>query len=174
MTGPRTLNVLFLCTHNSARSVLAECIMNRLGAGKFRGFSAGSMPSGRINPAALDLLTSLNYDTSQLRSKSWSEFEQPGAPAFDFIFTVCDNAANEVCPIWPGHPMTAHWGIEDPSIAQGTEAERRLAFAEAYRMLSQRIGAFVNLPIASLDAMALKRRLDDIGAMEGSTSLAKV
>ncbi len=174
MTGQRILNVLFLCTHNSARSVLAECIMNRLGAGKFRGFSAGSMPSGRINPLAIDLLKSLNYDTSQLRSKSWSEFERPDAPVFDFIFTVCDNAANEVCPIWPGHPMTAHWGIEDPSSAQGTEAERRLAFTEAYRMLSQRIGAFVNLPIASLDAMALKRRLDDIGAMAGSTAIAKV
>lgn len=174
MTGQRTLNVLFLCTHNSSRSVLAECIVNRLGECKFRGFSAGSMPSGRVNPLALDLLKSLNYDTSQLRSKSWTEFEHPEAPVFDFIFTVCDAAANEVCPIWPGHPMTAHWGIEDPSAAQGTEAERRLAFADAYRMLSQRIGAFVNLPIGSLDALSLKRRLEDIGAMEGSTIVAKM
>lgn len=174
MTVKRPLNVLFLCTHNSARSVLAESIMNRLGEGKFKGYSAGSMPSGRINPLAIDLLKSLNYDTSQLRSKSWDEFAGPDAPVFDFIFTVCDNAASEVCPIWPGHPMTAHWGIEDPSAAQGTEAERRLAFAEAYRMLSQRIGAFVNLPLESLDALATQRRLKEIGAMEGSTSVAKV
>lgn len=172
MTADRVLNVLFLCTHNSARSVLAEGIMNRLGKGRFKGYSAGSMPSGRVNPMALDLLKSLGYDISELRSKSWEEFAKPGAPQMDFIFTVCDNAAHEVCPIWPGHPASAHWGLPDPSTAEGTEAEKRLAFADTHRMLSQRIGAFINLPFASLDRMALKQRLDEIGHMEGSTASA--
>jgi protein-tyrosine-phosphatase len=140
--------------------------MNRLGKGKFKGFSAGSMPSGRVNPLAIDLLRSLNFETSQLRSKSWDEFAIAGAPTFDFIFTVCDNAANEVCPVWPGHPTTAHWGVEDPSACEGNEAERRLAFAETYRMLSQRISIFASLPLSSLDNLSLKRQLDQIGKGE--------
>ncbi len=159
----RVYNVLFLCTHNSARSVIAECIINRLGGGKFRGFSAGSTPRGQIHPYALDLLAKNNYDVAGLRSKSWDEFAAPGAPGMDFVFTVCDDAANEVCPMWPGQPMTAHWGLPDPSRAEGTEAEKRLAFADTHRMLYQRIGILVNLPMASLDRLALQKRLDEIG-----------
>jgi arsenate reductase (thioredoxin) len=159
----RPFNVLFLCTHNSARSVIAECVMNRLGAGKFKAFSAGSQPSGRIHPYALDLLKRLNYDTSGLRSKSWEEFARPDAPKLDFVFTVCDDAANEVCPVWPGQPMSAHWGLPDPSRAEGNESERRYAFADTHRMLHQRIGIFTNLPLKSLDTLSLQRRLDDIG-----------
>lgn len=159
----RAYNVLFLCTHNSARSVLAECIINRLGAGKFRGFSAGSAPRGDVNPYALDLLRNQNYDVSEMRSKSWDEFAAPGAPEMDFVFTVCDSAANEVCPIWPGQPMTAHWGLPDPSGVEGTEAEKRYAFADTFRMLFQRIGIFVNLPLASLDKLAIQKQLNDIG-----------
>lgn len=172
MTANRVFNVLFLCTHNSARSVLAECAMNRLGKGKYKAYSAGSMPSGRVHPMALDLLKSLNYDISSLTSKSWDVFAVPGAPQMDFIFTVCDNAAHETCPIWPGHPASAHWGLPDPSAVQGTEAEKRLAFAETYRMLSQRIDAFVNLPFESLDQLLLKKRLQEIGEMEGSTAVS--
>lgn len=156
-------NVLFLCTHNSARSVIAECIMNRLGQGKFHGFSAGSAPRGEIHPYALDLLRQNNYDIGGLRSKSWLEFVREGASEMDFIFTVCDDAAGEVCPIWPGQPMTAHWGLPDPSRAEGTEAEKRLAFADAHRMLYQRIGVFVNLPIAALDRLVLQNSIDAIG-----------
>jgi protein-tyrosine-phosphatase len=156
-------NALFLCTHNSARSVIAECILNRLGQGKFRGYSAGSAPRGSVNPYALDMLRNQNYDVSGLRSKSWDAFGGPDAPHMDFVFTVCDDAANEVCPIWPGQPMTAHWGVPDPSRAGGNEAEKRLAFADTYRMLYHRIGAFVALPAASLDRMALQKRLDEIG-----------
>jgi protein-tyrosine-phosphatase len=159
--GP--LNVLFLCTHNSARSQIAECIINRLGMGKFRGFSAGSQPSGRVHPYALDLLRQLNYDTGKLRSKSWQEFSWSGAPDLDFVFTVCDDAANEVCPVWPGQPMSAHWGLPDPSSVEGTESEKRFAFADTHRMLYQRIGIFTSLPLASLDRMSLQRRLDEIG-----------
>lgn len=159
----RLYNLLFLCTHNSARSVIAECVMNRLGAGKFKAYSAGSQPRGRIHPFALELLERLNYDTHGLRSKSWEEFAQPGAPRLDFVFTVCDDAANEVCPFWPGQPMSAHWGMPDPSRAEGTEPERRYAFADTHRMLYQRIGIFTNLPLASLDKLSLQRRLDDIG-----------
>lgn len=159
----RVYNVLFLCTHNSARSVIAEAIVNRLGGGKFRGFSAGSQPRGQINPYALDLLAKNNYDIADMRSKSWDEFAAPGAPEMDFVFTVCDDAANEVCPIWPGQPMTARWGLPDPSRAEGTEAEKRLAFADTHRMLYQRIGIFVNLPMASLDRLALQKRLDEMG-----------
>ncbi len=159
----RVYNVLFLCTHNSARSVLAECITNRLGNGRFRGFSAGSEPRGAVHPYALDFLRTNDYDVSGLRSKSWNEFAAPDAPRMDFVFTVCDNAASEVCPLWPGQPMTAHWGVPDPSRAEGTEAERRFAFADTHRMLSQRIGILVNLPIASLDKLALKEKLDAIG-----------
>ncbi len=162
MTG-RAFNVLFLCTGNSARSVFAESILNRLGAGRFRAFSAGSHPKGAVHPFALDLLERLNYPTRNLRSKSWDEFAQAGAPALDFVFTVCDSAANEICPLWPGQPMTAHWGVPDPAAAEGSEAERRLAFAEAYRMLNNRIGIFVSLPMASLDKLSLQRRLDEIG-----------
>jgi protein-tyrosine-phosphatase len=159
----RLYNVLFLCTHNSARSVIAECVMNRLGAGKFKAYSAGSQPRGKVHPFALELLQRLNYDTHELRSKSWEEFAQPSAPRLDFVFTVCDDAANEVCPVWPGQPMSAHWGLPDPSRTAGTEPERRYAFADAHRMLYQRIGIFTNLPLASLDKLSLQRRLDDIG-----------
>jgi len=159
----RPYNVLFLCTHNSARSILAECVMNRLGAGKFKAYSAGSQPSGMVHPYALDLVSRLNYDTSGLRSKSWEEFSKPGAPELDFVFTVCDDAANEVCPVWPGQPMTAHWGLADPSRAEGNEAERRFAFADTHRMLNQRISIFTSLPLASLDRLTLKHRLDEIG-----------
>lgn len=159
----KAYNVLFLCTHNSARSVLAECIIGRVGMGRFKGYSAGSQPRGQVHPYALDLLRKLNYDVSGLRSKSWNEFAAPGAPKLDFVFTVCDDAANETCPVWPGQPMTAHWGVPDPSRAEGSEAERRLAFANTYRMLNQRIEIFVSLPIASLDKMTLQKRLTDIG-----------
>lgn len=157
------LNVLFLCTHNSARSIIAEAVMNKLGAGRFKAYSAGSQPSGRVHPFALDMLGKLGYDISRLRSKSWEEFTAPEAPQLDFVFTVCDNAANEVCPVWPGQPISAHWGLPDPSAAEGTDTEKHLAFADTHRMLYQRIGIFVNLPLASLDSLSLKRRLDEIG-----------
>jgi len=166
----RVLNALFLCTHNSARSVIAECIINALGRGKFKGFSAGSQPRGAVNPYALELLQRLNYDVSNLRSKSWEEFAASGAPPLDFVFTVCDDAANEVCPVWPGQPMTAHWGLPDPSAVEGSEAERRQAFADTHRMLYQRIGIFVNLPLRALDKLSLQKRLDDIGRMAPSPS----
>ena len=166
MTERRPLNVLFLCTHNSARSQIAECIINRLGMGKFKGYSAGSHPKGEVHPFALELLKRLNYDTSNVRTKSWDEFAAPGAPSLDFVFTVCDDAANEVCPVWPGQPMTAHWGLPDPSAAEGTDAEKRFAFADAYRMLNQRIGIFTNLPLASLDKLSLQKHLDEIGRTE--------
>ncbi|MCC7251423.1 arsenate reductase ArsC [Hyphomicrobium sp.] len=162
----KPLNVLFLCTHNSARSVIAECIMSRLGAGRFNAYSAGSQPSGRVHPYAMDLLRQLNYDTTKLRSKSWEEFTSPEAPDLDFVFTVCDNAANEVCPVWPGQPISAHWGLPDPSAAQGTESEQRFAFADTHRMLYQRISIFTSLPLASLDKLSLQKRLDDIGRTE--------
>jgi protein-tyrosine-phosphatase len=165
--------VLFLCTHNSARSIIAECVMNRLGAGRFKAYSAGSQPSGRVHPYALDLLRRLNYDTSSLRSKSWEEFTRPDAPQLDFVFTVCDDAANEVCPVWPGQPMTAHWGLADPSRAEGNEAERRFAFADTHRMLNQRISIFTSLPLASLDRLTLKHRLDEIGRSKTDTSREK-
>jgi len=157
------LNVLFLCTGNSARSIIAEAIMNREGRGRFRAYSAGSHPKGEVNPGALRLLESLDYRTDTLRSKSWEEFERPGAPKLDFVFTVCDDAAAEVCPIWPGQPMTAHWGMPDPATAPGSPAEVALAFADTYRMLSNRIGLFMSLPMASLDSLSLQRRLDEIG-----------
>jgi arsenate reductase len=156
-------NVLFLCTGNSARSILAEAILNREGMPRFRGFSAGSRPKGEAHPYALELLRRLNHDTAFARSKSWDEFAAPGAPRMDFVFTVCDQAAAEECPFWPSQPMTAHWGVPDPAAAQGNEAEKRLAFAEAYRMLRNRISIFVNLPLASIDRLALKQRLDEIG-----------
>jgi len=170
MTEP--FNVLFLCTGNSARSVMAEAILNRLGMRQFRGFSAGSRPKGQVHPETIRLLQSLHYDTSSLRSKSWSEFADPGAPLLDFVFTVCDNAAGETCPVWPGQPMTAHWGIPDPAEAAGTPAEQALAFKEAYRMLERRIGIFTALPLRSLDQMSLQNKLRDIGRMEGATAKA--
>lgn len=162
-------NVLFLCTGNSARSILAEAVMNRVGAGKFKGFSAGSMPKGEVNPHALNLLQKLNYDVSQFRSKPWDEFAAPGAPVMDFIFTVCDNAAGEVCPVWPGQPISAHWGQEDPAAVEGSPAEIAAAFAEAYRLLNNRITAFVNLPMESLDRLKLKAQVDRIGVSTGET-----
>lgn len=165
----KTLNVLFLCTHNSARSIIAECVMNRLGQGRFKGFSAGSQPSGRVHPYALDLLGQLDYDTSNLRSKSWEAFTAPDAPSLDFVFTVCDNAANEVCPLWPGQPISAHWGLPDPSAVQGTESERRFAFADTHRMLYQRISIFTSLPLAALDKLSLQKHLDAIGRSEMPT-----
>ena len=156
-------NVLFLCTGNSARSIMAEAILNRAGQGNFRAFSAGSHPKGHIHPYVLDLLRKLHYDVSRLRSKTWTEFSRPDAPKLDFVFTVCDNAAKEVCPLWPGQPMTAHWGVPDPVEATGTEAEVRFAFADALRMLTNRINIFVSLPFQSLDELALQRQLDAIG-----------
>jgi arsenate reductase (thioredoxin) len=165
----RPYNVLFLCTGNSARSIIAEAILNKTGKGAFRAFSAGSHPKGQVNPHALRLLESLGYETAGLRSKSWDEFAGPGAPKFDFVFTVCDNAAAETCPVWPGQPMTAHWGIPDPAEAGGTPAEISLAFKEAYRLLHQRIGIFTALPLRSLDQLSLKSKLREIGEMEGAT-----
>ena len=162
-------NVLFLCTGNSARSIIAEAVMGREGIGRFHAYSAGSRPRGEVHPYALDLLRRLNFDTSGLRSKSWDEFAGPGAPRMDFVFTVCDNAAAEECPYWPGQPMTAHWGLPDPAEATGTEAERRLAFSETYRMLRNRISIFVNLPLATLDGLALQRHLDEIGRTGAGT-----
>jgi arsenate reductase (thioredoxin) len=156
-------NVLFLCTGNSARSVMAEVVLNREGRGHFRAFSAGSHPKGRIHPYTLDLLRRMNFDVSGLRSKSWDEFSGPDAPKLDFVFTVCDDAAAEACPYWPGQPMTAHWGVPDPAAATGNEAEIRLAFVDAFRMLSNRISIFVSLPIRSLDQLSLQRQLDAIG-----------
>ena len=157
-------NVLFLCTGNSARSVMAEVVLNREGRGRFRAFSAGSHPTGRVHPYTLDLLRGLNFRTEGLRSKSWDEFAAPGAPQLDFVFTVCDSAAGEVCPIWPGQPMTAHWGFPDPAAFVGSEAEKRAIFADVFRMISRRIGIFVSLPIASLDRLTLQKRLNAMGA----------
>jgi arsenate reductase len=169
----RPFNVLFLCTGNSARSIIAEAILNRHGAGRFRAFSAGSQPKGQVNPHTLQLLDGLGYHTSGFRSKSWDEFAKPGGPAFDFVFTVCDNAAAEACPVWPGQPMTAHWGIPDPAEARGTPAEIALAFKDAYRMLNQRIALFAALPIQSLDRLSLQHRLTEIGRMQGAPKTAE-
>jgi len=166
----RVYNVLFLCTGNSARSVLAEAILNRMGAGKFNACSAGSQPKGQVNPNTVQLLQRLGYDTSGYRSKSWQVFAQPTAPDFDFVFTVCDDAAGEACPVWPGQPMTAHWGIPDPAAATGTPAEISAAFNDAYRMLQRRIEAFAALPIAALDSLTLQSKLRDIGRMAGATA----
>jgi arsenate reductase (thioredoxin) len=163
-------NVLFLCTGNSARSLMAEAILNREGEGHFRAFSAGSHPKGDAHPETLVLLRNEGYDVSDLRSKSWDEFGEPGAPEMDFVFTVCDDAAGEACPVWPGHPMTAHWGIPDPAAATGSRAEIGLAFADAYRMLSTRIGLFINLPIAKLDKIALHHHLREIGELDRKPS----
>jgi arsenate reductase len=170
ITRDAPFNVLFLCTGNSARSIMAEAILNRAGQGKFRAYSAGSSPKGRVHPYTLDLLRRLNYDASRMRSKSWSEFTGPDAPKLDFVFTVCDNAAKEVCPVWPGQPMTAHWGVPDPAAATGTEAEVPVAFADTLRMLTNRINIFVSLPIRSLDQLSLQRQLDAIGKTSESSS----
>ena len=156
-------NVLFLCTGNSARSVIAEAVLNRAGQGHFRAFSAGSQPKGQVHPYTLDLLRKMHYDVSGLRSKSWLEFSQPDSPKLDFVFTVCDNAAGEACPYWPGQPMTAHWGVPDPAAATGTEAEIRFAFADALRMLTNRINIFISLPLDKLDRLSLQAQLEAIG-----------
>jgi arsenate reductase (thioredoxin) len=166
----RPYNVLFLCTGNSARSILAEAILNKAGAGNFRAYSAGSQPKAQVNPNTIQLLQGFGYDTSSCRSKSWDEFARAGEPKFDFVFTVCDNAAAEACPVWPGQPMTAHWGIPDPAEAVGTAAEIALAFKDAYRLLNQRIGIFIALPLRALDRLSLQSKLRDIGQMEGATA----
>ncbi|WP_425405586.1 arsenate reductase ArsC [Hwanghaeella sp.] len=158
----RPFNVLFLCTGNSARSIMAEAILNREGVGKFQAYSAGSHPAGEVDPRAITLLEKLNHTTSRFRSKSWDEFAKPDAPKMDFVFTVCDSAAKEVCPVWPGQPMSAHWGVPDPKEHRGSEAEIAAAFGDTYRMLMSRITIFVNLPIASLDRLSLQTRLDEI------------
>jgi protein-tyrosine-phosphatase len=159
----RPFNVLFLCTGNSARSILAEAILNKIGKGKFTAYSAGSMPKGQVHPQSLALLKRLDFPTEGLRSKSWDEFARPGAPKLDFVFTVCDNAANEVCPVWPGQPMTAHWGVADPAAAEGSDADVAAAFRQAFMLLQRRIELFANLPVKSLDRMSLKREIDAIG-----------
>lgn len=168
----RRFNVLFLCTGNSARSIIAEAILNKVGAGTFHAYSAGSQPKGSPHPQTIALLSSLGYDTTQFRSKSWNEFAKPGAPPLDFVFTVCDNAAGETCPFWPGQPMTAHWGVPDPAAAKGSPAEIALAFSDAYRMLYQRISAFSALPVEALDRISLQAKLKEIGRMEGATGKA--
>jgi arsenate reductase (thioredoxin) len=169
----RTYNVLFLCTGNSARSIIAEAVLNKVGAGRFRAWSAGSQPKGEVNPHTLTLLSGLGYDVTGFRSKSWSEFAKPGAPEFDFIVTVCDNAAGEACPVWPGKPMTAHWGIPDPAEATGTQAQIAQALSDAYRMLSRRADLFTALPISSLDGLTLQHRLREIGRSQGATANAE-
>ncbi len=170
----KIFNVLFICTGNSARSIMAEAILNRAGTGHFRAFSAGSQPKGQIHPYALDLLKRTHFDVGSLRSKSWQEFAGPNAPKLDFAFTLCDTAAAETCPVWPGQPMTAHWGLPDPAAATGTEAEIRFAFADAMRMLTNRINIFVSLPIRSLDHLSLQKQLDAIGRAATAPILQKV
>jgi arsenate reductase len=165
----RIYNVLFLCTGNSARSILAESILAKDGAGRFRAFSAGSQPKGAINPFALSVLRSFDYPAEGFRSKGWEEFAQPGAPIMDFVFTVCDSAAGETCPVWPGQPMTAHWGIGDPAAVEGSDIEKEAAFVAAFRYLKNRISVFAALPIASLDRMTLGSKLTEIGQLDGAT-----
>ena len=161
----KVYNVLFLCTGNSARSILAEAILNHVGKGQFRAYSAGSHPGGKVNPWAIELLARQGLEVADLRSKSWDEFAAPGAPYIDFVFTVCDNAAGEVCPIWPGKPMTAHWGIEDPAAVEGSDEDKRKAFSKAFGEMSRRISLLASLPLAKLDAMAIKRELHKIGKL---------
>jgi protein-tyrosine-phosphatase len=161
-------NVLFLCTGNSARSIMGEVLLNAMGGGKFVGYSAGSMPTGKVNPNTIALLQRLGHATGGLRSKNWDEFARPGAPQMDFVFTVCDSAASEPCPVWPGKPMTAHWGIPDPAAVQGTPEQVAQAFREALLVMKRRIELFTSLPVRSLDRMSLKRRLDEIGADENA------
>jgi protein-tyrosine-phosphatase len=169
----RIYNVLFLCTGNSARSILAESIMRKDGQGRFRSFSAGSQPNGQVNPFALKVLESLNYPSDGMRSKSWQEFAASDAPVMDFVFTVCDNAAGESCPVWPGQPMTAHWGIEDPAAVEGTDIQKEAAFVAAFRYLKNRIGIFTNLPLRGIDRLSLGTKLREIGRGEGSTSSSR-
>jgi arsenate reductase len=166
----RVFNVLFLCTGNSARSIMAESIMRKDGAGRFQAFSAGSVPGGSVNPLALKVLESYGYPTDGLSSKSWDVFARADAPRMDFVLTVCDNAAGEACPLWPGQPVTAHWGIEDPAAADGSAIDKERAFVTAFRYLKNRVSLLLNLPVASLDRLALTHRLQDIGRVEGSTS----
>jgi arsenate reductase (thioredoxin) len=167
----KKFNALFLCTGNTARSILAECILRKEGAGRFNSFSAGSQPKGVVNPFALKVLESYGYPSDGARSKSWDEFAAPNAPRMDFVFTVCDNAAGEACPVWPGQPMTAHWGIEDPAAVEGNDIEKERAFVQAFRYLKNRIDAFRSLPIEKLDRLALKTKLHDIGQLEGASKL---
>lgn len=164
MADDRVYNVLFLCTGNSARSILGEALLNSMGGGRFRAWSAGSYPKGTVHPMAIELLAEQGHPTSRLRSKSWDEFAQPGAPQFDFIFTVCDNAAGEVCPVWPGQPLTAHWGIPDPAAAEGSDEEKRKAFFTAYNQLHARLAPFISLPLDRMDRLSLRRKLEQIGA----------
>lgn len=163
MNDDKIYNVLFICTGNSARSVLAESILNREGLGRFKAHSAGSHPAGKVHPIAIDVLKSMNYPTDHLRSKDWQEFAEPDAPKMDFAFTVCDKAAGEVCPVWPGQPMTAHWGFQDPAAFEGPEVEQRALFLEVFKQINFRISIFVNLPMQSLDKLSLQTRLDEIG-----------
>jgi arsenate reductase (thioredoxin) len=166
----RVYNVLFLCTGNTARSILAESILRKDGAGRFNSFSAGSQPKGIVNPFALKVLDAMDYPTDGFRSKAWDEFAVPGAPKMDFVFTVCDSAAGEACPVWPGQPMTAHWDIEDPAAVEGSDIEKERAFVQAFKFLKNRISAFLSLPLPSIDGMALRHRLNAIGALEGASS----
>jgi len=166
----RLYNVMFLCTGNTARSIMAEAILRRDGQGHFRSFSAGSLPKGEVNPFALKVLASYDYPVDGLRSKSWDEFSGPSAPVMDFVFTVCDNAAAETCPVWPGHPMTAHWGIDDPAAVAGPDIEKEKAFVQAFKYLKTRTGLFLSLPLAKIDAMALGARLHEIGRAEGASA----
>ena len=163
MSEDKVYNALFICTGNSARSIMAESILNREGKGRFKAFSAGSHPAGHVNPVAVDILKSMNYPTDALRSKDWAEFDQPGAPELNFVFTVCDKAAGEMCPVWPGQPMTAHWGFPDPAAFEGPAVEKRAFFLNVFKQIYFRIGIFTNLPIASLDKLTLQRRLNEIG-----------
>jgi protein-tyrosine-phosphatase len=166
MSDNTAYNILFLCTGNSARSIMAEVLLNTMGKGRFRAYSAGSHPKGHVHPLALELMRKNRLPTEGLRSKDWEEFARPGAPAMDFVFTVCDNAAGEVCPVWPGQPMTAHWGVPDPAAAEGSEEHRRKAFFLAYQQLSNRLSLFVNLPLANLSRLALQKKLEDIGHVD--------
>lgn len=168
----RVFNVLFLCTGNTARSILGESIINKEGNGRFRGFSAGSTPKGVVNPLSIKVLESFGCPTEGLRSKSWDEFAEPGAPKMDFVFTVCDSAAGESCPIWPGVPMKAHWGIDDPAAVEGSELERERAFVQAFKFMRNRILAFTNLPLESLDKLSMQSRLSEIGRLEGESRKA--
>jgi len=172
MTAAPPFNVLFLCTGNSARSILAEATLNSAGGGRFKAYSAGSKPGGRVNPFALELLASSSVDVAGLRSKSWDEFARPGAPAMDFVFTVCDRAAAEPCPFWPGQPMTAHWGVPDPAAVEGSDDAKRRAFRNALSVLSARINLLINLPVEKLERLALQKKLEEIGTV-GATPGAK-
>lgn len=159
----RTFNILVLCTGNSARSIMAEALLNVLGNGRFKAYSAGSFPTGKVNPFAIEQIQAIGYPTDQLRSKSWNEFAQPDALKMDFIITVCDNAAGEVCPVWPGQPISAHWGFEDPAAAEGSDEEKRASFNRIFHQIRNRVNVFANLPLASLDSLAIKREMDQIG-----------